>query len=472
MPMLSGRRASSLTVRVVGAVALACVLLVGVDGWRTWQQRQAAIADDKTETENLARSLAQHAHDLVQTADTAVMGLRDAVETDGLTPHAQMRLDRVVKNEVASLPVLHGLFVYDATGAYMATSMPGAHDKLNNSDRPYFQYHRTHRERTAMIGSPVRSKVDGQWILTVSRRIDAADGSFAGVALATLSIEAIQAFYATFDVGAHGAIALETSDSVLVARKPADAARIGADLSHGTLATRFLPTGRIGSFEYVSGVDGQLRLGSFRHLEDYPLVVVVAHGMGDVLADWWWGALVHTATSLAAAAIVALMGWRLVVVLRLRQAEARRVGESERHYRLLATYSTDVISELGPDLRRVYVSPSCEAMLGYDPRELVGRHCTDMLSPEDQAVFAESLAVAREHGQSRPATYRVRRKDGVEIWVETIGRWMPDGQGFVMATRDVTERLQAEARLRDATARLRWMDGAARDVAAAMTAEG
>ena len=367
------------------------------------------------------------------------------------------RLDRQLGGEVASFPVLHGLYVFDATGAYVVLSSPPApgHEQLNGSDRSYFQYHRTHRDRAMLLGKPVHSKLDGQWILTVSRRIDAADGSFAGIALATISIDAIQAFYATFDVGAHGAIALETADSVLVARKPADGAKIGEDLSGGTLAKRFLPTGRAGSFEFVSAVDGQRRLGSFRHLEDYKLVVVVAHGFDDVLGPWRSDALVHLGTSLLAAAIVGLMGWRLVALIRARQSEARRVGESERHYRLLATYSTDMITQLGPDLKRVYVSPSCEAMLGYDPRELIGRHSTDMLSAEDQAAFAASLAVAQEVGQAPPATYQVRRKDGAEIWVETIGRRMPDGQGFVMATRDVTERRRAEARLQEAAARLR-----------------
>ncbi len=460
MPVASKRVQSSLTARVIAVVTLACVLLMTLDGWHVWQGRKVSIVEDQMETENLARSLAQHAHDLVQTADTAVMGLRDAVEADGLKPPAVARLDRQVGGEVASFPTLHGLYVFDATGAYVvlsATPISG-HEPLNGSDRAYFQYHRTHRDRAMLLGKPVRSKVDGQWILTVSRRVDATDGSFAGVALATLSIDAIQAYYATFDVGVHGAITLQTTDSILVARKPADEARIGADLSHGGLAAR-LPPGQTGSFDYVSAVDGQRRLGSARHVADYPLFVVVAHGFGDVLADWWSDALLHLAASLGAVTVMALLAWRLVALVRVRQADAAQVRDSEQHYRLLATYSTDVISQLGPDLRRVYVSPSCEAMLGYDPRELVGRHSTDMLSAEDQAAFAASLAVAQKVGQAPPATYKVRRKDGTEIWVETIGRRMPDGRGFVMATRDVTERHRAQATLQEAVARLQKLEG-------------
>ncbi len=468
--MRAGTR-RSLTARVVGATALACVLLAGVEGWHAWERRGAVLEEHRVASANLARSLAQHAHDLVQTADTAALALREEVEIEGLGARTVPRLERVVRDEVASVPVLHGLFVFDASGAYTVASAGmaagvtlGTGPRPNGSDRPYFQYHRTHPDRDARVEGPMRSKVDGQWILTVSRRIDGPDGGFAGVAVATIAVTGIQDLYASFDVGPHGAVALETDGSVLVARKPAEDARIGADLSHGSLAAH-LPPGRTGAFEYASAVDGTQRLGSAQHVAAYPLFVVVAYGRDDVLAPWWAATLLHLGTSLALATALALLGWRLVALVRVRQGEARRVEDSERHYRLLATYSTDVISQLGPDLRRVYVSPSCEAMLGYDPRELVGRHCTDMLSPEDQAVFASSLAIAQEEGQAPPATYRVRRKDGREIWVETIGRRMPDGQGFVMATREVTDRLRAEARLRDTAARLRELGAEGRVVA-------
>ncbi len=455
MPVPSKRVWGSLTARVIGAVVLACVLLVGLDGWHVWQKRRTAIAEDQVETENLARSLAQHAHDLVQIADTTVMGLRDAVEADGLGSRTVTRLDRQMGGEVASFPVLHGLYVFDATGAYVvlsATPAPG-HEPLNGSDRAYFHYHRTHRDRAMLLGKPVRSKVDGLWVLTVSRRIDAADGSFAGVALATMSIDAIQAFYATFEVGAHGAITLETTDSVLVARKPANGAQIGADLSHGALAA-LLPPGQTGSFDYVSAVDGQRRLGSTRHVADYPLFIVVAHGFGDVLADWWADTLLHLLASLGAVAVMGLLGWRLVALVRARQAEAAQVRDSEQHYRLLAENSTDLIIHLGPDFKRLYVSPASKVMLGYDPRELVGRFATDLLRAEDQAVFLASLTKAAQDGEAPPACYRARRKDGSEIWVETTGRRMKDGQEFVITTRDITLRKTAEDQLHEANGKL------------------
>ena len=57
---------------------------------------------------------------------------------------------------------------------------------LNNSDRAYFRHHRDSPERTTLVSNPVKSRSGGQWIIPVSRRVNHADGSFAGVVVATV----------------------------------------------------------------------------------------------------------------------------------------------------------------------------------------------------------------------------------------------------------------------------------------------
>ena len=55
-------------------VAVACLALVGMGGYRLWDARQAKLDEARRETVNLARSLAQHAEDAVQAADTVLLG--------------------------------------------------------------------------------------------------------------------------------------------------------------------------------------------------------------------------------------------------------------------------------------------------------------------------------------------------------------------------------------------------------------
>ena len=163
---------------LVAAIVVVCALLIGLDGWRTWQARSLQIAEDKAETANLARSLAQHAHDTMQAADTVLVGLRQTVETGGLAPEKVTALRDYMKVSIATLPTIHGLIVCDANGHWIVNSTPNAPKAVSYSDRAYFQFHRSNADRSFYFGPPVQSKSDGSWIITVSRRIDAPNPSW------------------------------------------------------------------------------------------------------------------------------------------------------------------------------------------------------------------------------------------------------------------------------------------------------
>jgi diguanylate cyclase (GGDEF)-like protein/PAS domain S-box-containing protein len=136
-------------------------------------------------------------------------------------------------------------------------------------------------------------------------------------------------------------------------------------------------------------------------------------------------------------------------------ASENALGESERHYRLLADHATDMISVHDVESRYVYVSPACRTLLGYGPEELLGRSAYDFIHPKDHGLLAEQQRAGLENGVSAPLPtlqYRLRRPDGNHIWVETTSRQFRaerDGElTLVATTRDITERRRAEERLR------------------------
>ena len=437
---------------VVAAVVVVCALLVGLDAWRTWQDRPVQIAEDAAETANLARSLAQHAHDTMQAADTVLVGLRHAVETDGLAPDRRAdRRDYMAVN-IAALPVLHGLFVYDADRHWVVNSTGTAPGTLTNSDRDYFRHHRADPDRGVHVGLPVHSKSDGSWIVTVSRRIDGPDGRFAGLVLATISVDAMQKFYGRFGVGAQGAISLFSSRGVLLARNPAVDSLIGADLSRsklfGAIAQR---VSNAASLQYVSPIDGVVRLGSYQVVEGFPLLVVVAHGLDDALADWRTDAWYHSGIVLAVAAVLAVLGHRL----------ARQIGRGqrvERRYRLLAEHCSDAIVCVATDGRRLYVSPAFGQMTGWSDAESTAQEWAHFVHPDDRDVVREVTRQLSAGAGQAVATYRYLCKDGAHLWVESRFVLLPAADGepaqFVANIRDVTARRLAEERLAAASEEL------------------
>ena len=156
---------------------------------------------------------------------------------------------------------------------------------------------------------------------------------------------------------------------------------------------------------------------------------------------------------------VGTVGVSMDVTERKRAAEA--LGKSEERFRALTQNSSDIVTLLGTDGTVRYQSPSIEHILGYRPEELVGENIFDYVHPEDveraQGKFAEGLAEPDLHPS---AQYRFRHKDGSWRHLESVGSNLLGDSTvgeFVVNSRDVTERVWAEERLRQAEVRYRTL---------------
>jgi PAS domain S-box-containing protein len=163
----------------------------------------------------------------------------------------------------------------------------------------------------------------------------------------------------------------------------------------------------------------------------------------------------------------------LMLTISRDTTESRRIEaklrDSEERFRLLAENSRDVIRlyDQGATIR--YASPSCEAVLGYVPEELVGHHASEFQHPDDVATREgrQQAVIAAE--DELTVTYRSRQKDAGYVWLESSLRALRDGPdgtvtGFQEAARDITERKQVEQALRSAEERFRLLAENSTDV--------
>lgn len=140
------------------------------------------------------------------------------------------------------------------------------------------------------------------------------------------------------------------------------------------------------------------------------------------------------------------------------RAEAELRAAEQRH-RLLAENATDTILVLGGSGRIAYVSPACRDLVGYEPHELLGREPRELVHPDDR----QGVATARRHVEGEEGTItvnvRLRHREGHDVWVEARVRRVLDpltgepleSQAIV---RDVSERVSAEAALRESVERI------------------
>ncbi|MBN8875125.1 MAG: diguanylate cyclase [Rhodospirillales bacterium] len=131
---------------------------------------------------------------------------------------------------------------------------------------------------------------------------------------------------------------------------------------------------------------------------------------------------------------------------------------SEERHRLLAENATDMITLFDRNFHRTYVSPACKDVLGYTQEELLGRNPVEIVHQDDLAVMETQLHGPLRSGQATAlSTFRTRHNDGTYRWLEVSGRRLPDGQGFVVVTRDITRRKTIEQALEAANRALEAM---------------
>ncbi|MBW4650477.1 MAG: PAS domain S-box protein [Kastovskya adunca ATA6-11-RM4] len=136
--------------------------------------------------------------------------------------------------------------------------------------------------------------------------------------------------------------------------------------------------------------------------------------------------------------------------------------ESEERYRLLAEYSTDMISRHTPEGIYLYASPACRSLLGYEPEELVGHSAYEFFHPEDLDTITQSHSTTLELPDTHTVSYRVHHKQGNYIWFETTNRAIHHPktgvvEEIICVSRDVTNRYHSELALRQSEARFQQL---------------
>ncbi|MBX7167062.1 MAG: PAS domain S-box protein [Pirellulales bacterium] len=138
--------------------------------------------------------------------------------------------------------------------------------------------------------------------------------------------------------------------------------------------------------------------------------------------------------------------------IRDRMLAEATLAERERLYRLLADHSSDVIARHAADGTVLYISPSCKGMYGYDPEDIVGRSPFEVVHPDDHEQVRASMAEQEARSEHLRFTFRAMNKRGEIRWIECYGRRIINEETgqieYVTDSRDVTDRHDAEERLR------------------------
>jgi PAS domain S-box-containing protein len=128
------------------------------------------------------------------------------------------------------------------------------------------------------------------------------------------------------------------------------------------------------------------------------------------------------------------------------------VNERTRRLRdrmqLLLENASEVITICEDDGTVRYVSPSVESILGYQPEDIQGQSNIDHIHPNNHSLYKDLFkGLLINPGEKVTIQYEYQTQRGNYIWLETTGTNLmsnPAIHGFILNSRDITERRRAE----------------------------
>ena len=487
-------------VAIIAILPLLAVLLVGVI-----KNRQLIFQAATTRAQDLARLGAERQDDGFQDAKNVLSVLRRLPQVVAASPEDCHATLATIGRDY---PQFTAVGVVDAKGMVVCFSHP-----VKN----YGPFRDVDLFRAAMAADPSAFVIgkfrlgtfSGKGIVFAATPLASAvkDEPPPGIVFVSLDLDRAATHALEFPGAADATLALiDTRAATILVRSSDQLNLAGKKLDGSPLVSAMLAHPAGGSVEAVD-VDGTPRIFGFAPLiagGGSGLMVAVGLSRATVMADADWrltmgvviallaalaaaGAawlfadrtqfrairsLVETATKLGAGDLAAraqMTKWQAPEFLALGKTLGDMAGSiavareelsaSERQLRLLAANSTDLILLIGGEGQRLYASPACRTLLGFEPEEMLQISSKEAIHPEDVGVLDNRRKWS--NGAPTTATYRMRRKDGGYVWVEAVSREIAVEAGQprqrVVVVRDIDLRVAAERRLTESEMRYRFL---------------
>jgi PAS domain S-box-containing protein len=129
-----------------------------------------------------------------------------------------------------------------------------------------------------------------------------------------------------------------------------------------------------------------------------------------------------------------------------KEADEAR-SRSDQLFRSIAENSADLIAVVDQSGHRIYNNPTYGRLLGYTAEELKNTVSFQQIHPDDRPLVTRAAQKAVETGVGQIVEYRMRRKDGTYVTLESHSSFIRDSRGeieaLVISARDISDRRMA-----------------------------
>ena len=439
---------------VLALLVIAAVWIAALQAVRISQERE--LEETRTEAENYARAFEQHIERTIRSVDSVLLTvIQDARRLD--LPALQREMNRLHSRHRDVIAVIS---LIDARGNLVANSPPSP--VISLSDRPHFRAHLDRDTGEPFIGKPLLGRVSQRWSMHVSRRVNGADGAFAGVAVAAIDLDYLKRFYQSVSLGMDSVIQLIGADGIVRVHSSGAGITAGQDASGMKLFQEIRDGKQLGTHPEASPMDQVRRVVSYRVVEGRPLIVTVGIAESEVTDR---GRSIAQHYFLGAGGITLLLAAMLAsagVMVRRQRRIAQELEQSEQRLSLAQEGSEQALFDWNIVTGDVFLSERWNEMMGGE-RKVVYTTFEDLaklVHPDDYDGQKASIAAALKYDAPYRREHRVRTHDGRWVWIQSHGKVTArNAQGralrMVGFNADITSRKVAQVGLSESEERFR-----------------
>ena len=167
-----------------------------------------------------------------------------------------------------TIPESQSLRIVDATGRFRFDAS-GSLPQVDISDRAYFRQHQSDPKSGLVFSEPIFARITSNWVITLSRRLNNPDGSFAGHVQAAINAEDFSRLFAGINRPAAEEIIMLDRQRRVVAHTALEPAALGQ--AYEDLPALETDDGKLFSREAVG---------------DYPFDIIVISSRDEALKTW------------------------------------------------------------------------------------------------------------------------------------------------------------------------------------------
>jgi diguanylate cyclase (GGDEF)-like protein len=309
--------------RIVWLTLIGLAAICGIFSMILLEQRKETLDRAIESASNIAKLIEQDIARNIELYDLSLRGIIVTLDDPDVLELNSKVLQLVLFDQSVYAQDLGALLVLDKDGAVRFDSESTAPRQVDLSNNDYFTAHQKDPKLGLYISRPFKNQLSqDEWVIGFSRRLNTADGDFAGVVLGTMRLKYFRRLLDKVEFGQHSALTLLHGDGTVIMRTPLEQSSIGKNIKHAKLFTE-LEKAPSGHYETFAAVDGVHRIFAYHQISDLPLVQVVGFSIAEVLAPWRQKAI------LTSCVLLALCGAVLVLTLRLESALRHRTAAEQ-----------------------------------------------------------------------------------------------------------------------------------------------